>query len=80
MKRSIIVTGGTRGIGRAVINLFADKGFDVVTCARSEADLAGLQAEMNTKYPEVTINYMVVDLSVREEIYRFVELDRKSVV
>ena len=79
MKRSIIVTGGTRGIGRAVINLFADKGFDVVTCARSEADLAGLQAEMNTKYPEVTINYMVVDLSVREEIYRFVEFARSHV-
>ncbi|MCB0495254.1 MAG: SDR family oxidoreductase [Cyclobacteriaceae bacterium] len=79
MKRSIIVTGGTKGIGRAIINLFADKGFDVVTCARSEADLEGLKAEMNTKYPDVEIKFMAVDLSVREEVYKFVEFARSNV-
>lgn len=76
MKRSIIVTGGTKGIGRAVINLFADKGFDVVTCARSEADLEGLKAEMTAKYPEVRISFMPVDLSDREQALKFVEFAR----
>ncbi len=33
--KKAIVTGGTRGIGRAVANLLAEEGCDIATCARS---------------------------------------------
>jgi short-subunit dehydrogenase len=79
MKRSIIVTGGTKGIGRAIISLFADKGFDIVTCSRSEADLEGLKTELGTKYPEVAISFMVADLSIKEEVQKFVDFARSNV-
>ena len=79
MKSSIIVTGGTKGIGRAIINLFADKGFDIVTCSRSEADLEGLKAELNSKYPQVSVSFMVVDLSIKEQALKFVEFARSNV-
>ena len=67
MKSSIIVTGGTKGIGRAIITLFADKGFDIVTCARSEADLEGLKAEVASKFPTVVVSSMVADLSIKKQ-------------
>lgn len=78
MKSSIIVTGGTKGIGRAIINLFADKGFDIVTCSRSEADLEGLKAELSSKYPDVEVSYMVADLSIKEQALKFADFARSA--
>ena len=79
MKTSIVVTGGTKGIGRAIINLFADKGFDVITCSRSEADLEVLAAEINAKYPNVKIHFMVADLSKKEEALIFSDFVKSTV-
>ncbi len=36
--RSVVVTGGSRGLGRVIATTFLDAGADVVTCARSEPD------------------------------------------
>ena len=33
--RAVIVTGGTRGLGRTIAGAFLDAGADVVTCARN---------------------------------------------
>ncbi len=41
-----VVTGATKGIGRAIALTLAEAGADVVVSARSEADLEALQAEI----------------------------------
>ncbi|MCP4850162.1 MAG: SDR family NAD(P)-dependent oxidoreductase, partial [Actinomycetia bacterium] len=33
--RSVVVTGGSRGLGRVIATTFLDAGADVITCARS---------------------------------------------
>ena len=73
MHKAVAVTGGTKGIGRAIITLFADKGFDIITCSRSEADLAGLKAELEKKNPEIKFEGIEADLSTREGVDVFVE-------
>jgi 3-oxoacyl-[acyl-carrier protein] reductase len=37
--KKAIVTGGTRGIGRAIANLLADEGCDVAVCARTQSEV-----------------------------------------
>ena len=38
-ERLVVVTGGTKGIGKAIIQRFAEDGFPIATCARNEHDL-----------------------------------------
>jgi short-subunit dehydrogenase len=71
MNPILIITGGTKGIGKAVITTFMANGFDVITCARNEQDLLGLQAEMQLKFPTSRLLYQAADLSIREEVNIF---------
>ena len=73
MSKAIAITGGTKGIGRAIVNLFADKGFNIITCSRSLADLEGLKAEVNANYPAVFFESIVTDVSTREGVNAFID-------
>ena len=46
MNPLIVITGGTKGIGKAIALTFANNGFDVATCARDEAALNELKSEI----------------------------------
>jgi NAD(P)-dependent dehydrogenase (short-subunit alcohol dehydrogenase family) len=41
MNRLIVITGGTKGIGRAIADRFVAGGFDAIVCARSVEGIAG---------------------------------------
>src|SRR5215204_2536602 len=43
--KSVIVTGGSRGIGRAIVELFADEGCDVTFFYRGNAEAAAAVVE-----------------------------------
>jgi len=72
MNPLVIVTGGTKGIGKAVIERFMEGGFDVITCARSESDLFILQKEMLERYPSCNLFFKQADLSVRQDVTGFI--------
>lgn len=51
MKPTVLITGASRGIGRAIATLFAKEGFSIViTCSKSEADLLSLADELENNY------------------------------
>jgi 3-oxoacyl-[acyl-carrier protein] reductase len=47
--KKAIVTGGTRGIGRAVVEHLAQEGCDVALCARNQAQIAETVASLREK-------------------------------
>lgn len=47
--KSCVITGASRGLGRAIALAFADQGADVVLAARSIGDLERLKQEIQTK-------------------------------
>ena len=74
MRQLVVITGGTKGIGKATLEKFLAEGFDVATCARSRQDLDSLADEMKTAYPEACIWAEKADLSKKEEIKAFAEV------
>jgi len=72
MNRLIVATGGTKGIGRAILEKFAQAGFDVATCSRTQADLQGLKVGLEKNY-SVRAFVHTADLSVRSQVKAFCE-------
>ena len=70
MNKVAIVTGGTKGIGRAIIDKFAQNGFDIFTCSRNEQELQKLKDEVENKF-EVEVFVRQSDLSLKGEVNDF---------
>ncbi|MFC5271706.1 SDR family NAD(P)-dependent oxidoreductase [Adhaeribacter terreus] len=73
MQKYILVTGGTKGIGRAIIEKFATEGFHIITCARGEKDLENLKLEIERKYTFSKVHYFAADLGMENERKAFLE-------
>jgi short-subunit dehydrogenase len=73
MNPIVIVSGGTKGIGRATVEQFMAGGFDVVTCARNEAELLTLQKILEEKYAPRCLFIKVANMAVKEEVKSFVD-------
>lgn len=66
-----IVTGASRGIGKAIALRLAREGFDLVLAARTEADLAGVAAECEAGGAEAVA--VPTDVSREEDVRRLFE-------
>jgi len=69
----VIITGGTKGIGRSLVIKFAEEGFDIVTCSRNLDHLNDLHLFINQKFPDVKINLLQCDASKKSEVQNFGE-------
>ena len=72
MNKLIVVTGGTKGIGRAILNRFAQAGFDVATCARKQQELTDLKQQLESAYG-VKAFVKQADMSVIDQVKDFVK-------
>jgi short-subunit dehydrogenase len=62
MNKLIVITGGTRGIGRAIAEKFAASGFDLVIAARNQSDLDTMKTEFQKAYA-IWVDTFSCDLS-----------------
>ena len=49
-KQTVLITGASGGIGKAIAEIFAQNGFDLVVVARSENQLNTLKQELEKQY------------------------------
>ncbi|NME72284.1 SDR family oxidoreductase [Flammeovirga aprica] len=68
----IVVTGGTKGIGRAIIEKFAQEGKNIVVCARNKEDLSSLKEAVENAH-NVKVATFSADVSKKEECKAFVD-------
>ncbi|MDB5274791.1 MAG: short-chain dehydrogenase [Chitinophagaceae bacterium] len=71
MQKRIVVSGGTKGIGKAIVELFAQKGYEVITCSRSIERLEALKADIEKRVYAAKIIIFKADLSVKKEAIDF---------
>lgn len=65
----VIITGGSDGIGRALVDLCLQMGAKVATCGRNQDKLYQLQ----TAYAGRALHTMVADVSSEQECKRFIQ-------
>jgi short-subunit dehydrogenase len=68
---NVIITGASKGIGKAIAEIFAAYGHHLFICARGELALYKTMEELMTKYPSAIIKAKPFDLSRKEEAKAF---------
>jgi len=67
---AVIITGATKGIGRAIAYKFAEHGHNIAICARNQDDLIAMGKDLLSKY-DVRVMSDVCDVSNPDEVKRF---------
>jgi short-subunit dehydrogenase len=68
-----VITGASRGIGKATARIFAMNGYDLYLCSRNESNLLKAIEELKTEFPQVHIDGKALDISRKEQAILFGE-------
>ena len=66
-----VVSGASKGIGRAIVERFSRGGHPVALCSRSEADLHALRDEMLAAQPDAEVHVKACDVSEKADVLAF---------
>lgn len=70
-----VITGGSKGIGRSIVEKFCREGYDIVTCARNIDDLEVMKIPLDQLERMITVES--VDMSERHEVLSFAKAIKK---
>ncbi|MGN6399663.1 MAG: SDR family oxidoreductase [Flavisolibacter sp.] len=68
-----VITGASRGIGKAIAQMFALHGYDLFLCSKNESNLLETIEELKTRFPNVNIDGKAMDVSKKDEAVLFAE-------
>jgi 3-oxoacyl-[acyl-carrier protein] reductase len=71
--KRVIVTGATKGIGRAIAETFLSEGASVAICARTQADVETAVAELKKQHKNATVVGAAVDAGDSEAFRGFID-------
>lgn len=66
-----VITGASRGIGKAVAHIFALHGYDLFLCSKNEENLLQTVEELKTRFPNITIEGKSFDLGKKQDAQLF---------
>ena len=70
---NVIITGASKGIGKAIAEQFAAAGHTLLLGSRGEKTLYDTMAELQTRYPKSSIKARPVDMRVKDDAIQFGE-------
>ncbi len=68
----VVVTGASKGIGKAIVEKYGKEGFSVVACARNGNDLDKLQGSF--KGFQGDLQGAALDMSIKDDVNKFSEI------
>lgn len=71
--KNIIISGGSKGIGKAIAKAFANEGCNIILGARSPLDLEQTREQLIAEYPDSKVTVRQVDFSEKKSVESFVE-------
>lgn len=69
--KNALITGATKGMGRAISISFANEGINVAICSRNEKELLKFKEELLDINPEIKVFTQVTDGSKKVELLKF---------
>lgn len=72
MSKVAIITGGTKGIGRAIVEKFASQKFEIVTCSRKPVELTAFKKYLELTYA-IKAHVFTADLSIKNQVKAFTD-------
>ena len=73
MKKLAVITGGTKGIGKALVYIFVRNGFDILTCSRNTKELEQLKKEVESSVEEASVSVFQADISQKKEVQALID-------
>src|SRR6478735_519387 len=68
-----VITGASRGIGKALAEIFALHGYNLFLCSKTEANLLEAINDLKTRFPNVSIDGKALDLAEKTQAKLFGE-------
>lgn len=68
-----VITGSSKGIGKAIAEKLAKEGFNIAICARNAATLEKAAADIQAVNPAVKVLAVPVDMGKKEEVIAFAQ-------
>jgi short-subunit dehydrogenase len=69
--KNALITGSTKGMGRAISISFANEGINVAICSRNEQELLNFKDELHSINPNIKVFAQVADGSNKAELLKF---------
>ena len=73
-----VISGATKGIGRAVSIAFAEMGFDLALGARNQEQLEEFKHYLENTFPKIKILSRATDFSIKDEVSEFTKAIKKK--
>ena len=78
MRKNILVTGASSGLGRQMAREFAAQGSNLALCARRTDRLAELKAELEGRHPGITVAVRALDVTDSAAVFDVVKAFRED--
>jgi short-subunit dehydrogenase len=69
MRKTILITGASSGLGAEMARQFAGRGHDLALCARRTEKLEALRAEIAAQHPAVRVEVRALDVTDDDQVF-----------